>query len=368
MLRQADYISVGMTAALTGRYSLPGRQALRGALAWVEDTNRAGGLWLQERGQRLPLRLVYYDDASEAQLCGTLTERLITEDQVDILLGPYSSGLALRAAEVANRSQRVLWNHGGASEAIYARGFAWVVGILSPPRTYFHSLIDFVRHTLPEARRVAIVHSTAGAFPRDVAAGAEEYCQQQGLERIGTFPYAAGTVDFTPILTQLACLSPAVVLSVGRIEDDLRFAAHYVQHSIAASVVGLIVTPLTLFRDTLGNAAVTFLGPSQWEPGMVSQPDYGPSSQAVFARLSASHPAGVDYPMAQAYAGGLVVQRCIETAGTLDQHVLRQVAGRLDFTTFYGRYSIDPSTGRQVGHRMPVVQWQAGHKIVVWPR
>ena len=368
MPRQADHISVGMTAALTGRYSLPGRQALLGAQAWVEETNRAGGLWLQESGQRLPLRLVSYDDTSEAQHCSALTERLITEDQVDILLGPYSSGLALRAAEVANHYQRVLWNHGGASEAIYTRGFAWVVGILSPPRTYFHSLIDFARQTLPETRRVALVHSTAGAFPRDVAAGAERYCEQQGLEIIHTFPYPAGTVDFTPMLIHLESLSPAVILSVGRIEDDLRFAAQYVEHRIAASVVGLIVTPLTLFRDTLGSAAAQFLGPSQWEPGVVQQPDYGPSSQEVLARLSARRAAGVDYPMAQAYAGGLVVQHCIETAGTLDQHVLRQVAGRLDFTTFYGRYRIDPYTGRQVGHRMPVVQWQEGHKIVVWPR
>lgn len=366
MLRHADDISVGMTAALTGRYSLPGCQALIGAQAWVEDTNRAGGIWLPDRG-RLPLRLIYYDDASEAQHCGVLTERLITEDQVDILLGPYSSGLALRAAEVANRYQRVLWNHGGASETIYTRGFDWVVGILSPPRTYFHSLIDFVRHTLPEARRVALVHSTAGAFPRDVAAGAEWYCQQHGLAIIHTSPYPAGTVDFAPILTQLERVSPAVVLSVGRMEDDLHFAAQYIQHSISASVVGLIVTPLTLFRDTLGSAAVQFLGPSQWEPGVVNQPDYGPSFQEVLTRLRACHPAGVDYPMAQAYAGGLVVQRCIEAAGTLDQHGLRQVAGHLDFTTFYGRYRIDPTTGRQIGHRMPVVQWQEGRKVVVWP-
>jgi branched-chain amino acid transport system substrate-binding protein len=356
-----------MTAALTGRYSLPGRQALLGAQAWVEDTNRAGGIWLQDSGQWLPLRLISYDDASDAQQCGVLTERLITEDRVAIVLGPYSSGLALRAAEVANRYQRVLWNHGGASEAIYSRGFAWVVGILSPPRTYFHSLIDFVQHTLPSARRMAVVYSTAGAFPRDVAAGAQWHGQQQGYEPIEMLPYAAGTVDFTAILTRLVQASPAVVLSVGRIEDDLRFAAQYLQHRIPAQVAGLIVTPLTLFRDTLGSAAGTFLGPSQWEPGVVPQPDYGPASQQVLARLSTCHPAGVDYPMAQAYAGGLVVQRCVETAGTLDQQALRQVAGRLDFTTFYGRYRIDPATGRQVGHRMPVVQWQAGRKVVIWP-
>jgi len=356
-----------MTAALTGRYSLPGRQALLGAQAWVEDTNRAGGIWLPASRAHLPLRLTSYDDASEPEQCAALTERLISEDQVDILLGPYSSGLALRAAEVAQRPQRVLWNHGGASEAIYTRGFTWVVGILSPPSTYFHSMLDFVRHTRPFANHVAIVHSTAGAFPKDVAAGAVQYGQQQGFATVHTYPYPAGTTDFTPILKQLESAAPAVVLSVGRIEDDLRFAAQYLQHNIPADVVGLIVTPLTLFRDTLGSAAAHFVGPSQWEPAMMNEPEYGPSSAEVLARLMARHPEGVDYPMAQAYAGGLVAQRCLEIAGTLEQHALRQVASTLDFTTFYGRYCIDPHTGRQLGHRMPVIQWQDGRKVVVWP-
>jgi branched-chain amino acid transport system substrate-binding protein len=310
--------------------------------------------------------LTSYDDASEPEQCAALTERLITADQVDILLGPYSSGLALRAAEVAQRSQRVLWNHGGASEAIYTRGFTWVVGILSPPGTYFHSVIDFVRHARPSANHVAIVHSTAGAFPKDVAAGAAQYCQQQQFETIHTYPYHAGTADFAPILQQLEDTAPAVILSVGRIEDDLRFAAQYLQYAMSADVVGLIVTPLTLFRDTLGSAAAHFVGPSQWEPALVLEPEYGPSSAEVLTRLMVCHPEGVDYPMAQAYAGGLVAQRCLEMAGTLDQHALRQAASTLDCTTFYGRYRIDPGTGRQVGHRMPVIRWQDGRRTVVW--
>jgi branched-chain amino acid transport system substrate-binding protein len=362
-----DAIHIGLTTALSGRYSLPGRQALIGAQAWVEETNRTGGLWVQEHGTRLPLRLTYYDDASDPQQCAALTERLLTVDQVDILLGPYSSGLALRAAEVAQQYGRVLWNHGGASEAIYSRGFTWVVGILSPPTTYFHSLLDYVWHIMPQAHSVAIVHSTAGAFPRDVAAGAARYCQQQGFTTVHTYPYAARMVDFTPILTALERLAPEVLLSVGRIEDDLRFATQYLQHHVPTRVVGLIVTPLTLFWETLGSAASRFVGPSQWEADAVSGPDYGPSSAEVLRRLQARHPAGADYPMAQAYAAGLIAQCCIELAGTLEPHRLRQVAGELNCTTFYGRYRIDPATGRQLGHRMPVVQWQAGSKRVLWP-
>jgi branched-chain amino acid transport system substrate-binding protein len=81
----------------------------------------------------------------------------------------------------------------------------------------------------------------------------------------------------------------------------------------------------------------------------------------------ASEELDIDYPMAQAYAGCLVVQRCIEAAGSLSQPVLRRVANDLDFTTFYGHYRIDPRTGQQLGHVMPVIQWQQGAKIVVWP-
>ena len=275
---------------------MPGRQALLGAQVWVEDTNRAGGIRLHSRQTPLPLRLTFYDDASAPEQCAVLTERLITEDQVDILLGPYSSGLALRAAEVAQRFQRVLWNHGGASEAIYTRGFAWVVGILSPPSTYFHSVIDLVRHTRPSASHVAIVHSTAGAFPKDVAAGAVQYCQQQGFETVHTYPYPAGTTDFTSILKQLESATPAVVLSVGRIEDDLRFATQYLQHKIPADVVGLIVTPLTLFRDTFGSAAAHFVGPSQWEPTIVTAPGYGPSSAGGPRASHSASPGGRGLP------------------------------------------------------------------------
>ena len=122
------------------------------------------------------------------------------------------------AAEVANRWQHVLWNHGGASEAIYRGGLTWVVGILSPPSTYFHSVIDYARQTLPTVGDVAVVHSTAGAFPRDIAAGAVQHCQQHGMAT-QRYPYPAGTRDFTPLLHTLAHARPTVVLSVGRMDD-----------------------------------------------------------------------------------------------------------------------------------------------------
>ena len=74
-----------------------------------------------------------------------------------------------------------------------------------------------------------------------------------------------------------------------------------------------------------------------------------------------------DYTAAQGYAIGLVAQKCIEEAGALEKNKLREVANKLEFTTFYGGFQIDPSTGRQIAHRVVIVQWQSGKKVVVYP-
>ena len=365
-LRRKREICIGMTASLSGKYSAQGSQALAGAEAWIEDTNRSGGIWVNKR-MKLPVWLAHYDDESDAQRCEELTERLIVKDQADILLGPYSSGLALRAAAVAQRYQQVLWNHGGASDSIYEQGSDWVVGILTPATRYFQGIVEVSRDASPAARRVAIVSSAAGVFPREVASGAERYCKDQGFEVIHTYRYRPRTVDFNPILMELRGVQPDLILSVGRIEDDIRFARQLVHIGIKAAAVGLVAAPLTRFKEALGDVAEGFLGPSQWEPGIVAVPDYGPSPEEGMRSLTSQRSTAVDYPMAQAYAGCLVAQRCIEVAGSLDSLNLRQAASQLNFTTFYGRYRIDPTTGRQLGHQMSVVRWRGGEKVVVWP-
>ena len=369
MRHTASHITIGMTASLTGRYTGPGRQARVGVLAWIDDTNRAGGIRVRDRSMRLPVRLICYDDAGRNDRCRTLTERLIVDDRVDILLGPYASGLTRRAAAVAEKHERVLWNHGGSTDAVYRAGYAWVVGMLTPASRYFHGVIDAVVDAYPNLRRVAIMHGTTGAFPRDVAAGAAQRCREHGVEAVQSIAYPPDTDDFTTLLQTLKSDPPDVLLGVGRIEDDLQLAAQLADMDLPLKTIGLIVTPLQQFQTTLGEFANGFVGPSQWEPGVVTSPGYGPSTAEVMRSFKryASEDLDIDYPMAQAYAGCLVVQQCIEAAGSLFQPALRRVAGELDFTTFYGHYRIDPHTGRQVGHVMPVIQWQQGAKVMVWP-
>ena len=74
-----------------------------------------------------------------------------------------------------------------------------------------------------------------------------------------------------------------------------------------------------------------------------------------------------DYPASQAYATCLIAQHCLEQVSSTEHESVWQAACTLDCTTFFGRFSIDPETGLQVGHEMVWVQWQGGKKLVVWP-
>ena len=107
-----------MPVSLTGQFQVQGRQALAGLEAWARDAN--------ERSRR-PFRIVHYDDRSDQHTVKDVTKCLIVNDRVDFLIGPYSSVLTSAAAEVSETHGKLLWNQGGASDAVYQRGYRWIL-------------------------------------------------------------------------------------------------------------------------------------------------------------------------------------------------------------------------------------------------
>jgi branched-chain amino acid transport system substrate-binding protein len=302
--------------------------------------------------------LVFYDDKSLRQRAREITKALLERDRVDLLFGPYSSVLTLEAAAVAQEHERVLWNHGGATDK--TADMDWVVNVLTPAGRYFHGVIDLVLERVPHANRVAIVHSSRGSFPHSVATGAERYARDHGFQEVFKTEYDPSLRENSGLLDDLRAAKHDLLLGVGRLEDDISLARRLTEEKIDAGAVSLVATPTQRFKEALGQMTDGFLGPSQWEYDVFPQPEYGPT--ATDAGLT-----GAEYPKAQAYAAGLVAQRCVEEAGTLEDGALREAARRLDFTTFYGRFKLDPASGRQMGHDMVVVQWQGDEKLVVWP-
>ncbi|MCH7738441.1 MAG: amino acid ABC transporter substrate-binding protein [Chloroflexi bacterium] len=349
---------VGMPVSLSGQFQAQGRQALAGLLAWERDANT-------ETPESF--RVLHYDDASDPSTVREVTRRLIVDDRVDILIGPYSSVLASAAAQVAETHGKLLWNQGGASDDVYRQGYRWTVGILTPASRYLTGLLPLVRQANPSANTVALVKASTGEFPQAVCSGVAETAEDLGFKIVLTSEFSAATVDFTDVLDELRAARPDVVVVVGRVQNDLRLARQLAESGINAGTFVAVAAGIQAFQEGLGSLADRFVGPSQWEQEARCEPDFGPTADQVVASLRGDGHRHVDYPMAQAYAAGVVMQRCLEEAGSSDSQALREAAARLRFSTFYGEFEIDGQTGRQTGRETLLVQWQGGRKVVVWP-
>jgi branched-chain amino acid transport system substrate-binding protein len=355
-----------MAVSLTGRYALLGRQVAAGARCYVDDVNAVGGISVSAGVRARPVELIVADDESSVVQCERRVRDLIEEAQVDLLLGPYSSGLTMAAARIAESAGTVLWNHSGSADEIFRAGFQYLVGIISPASSYYSGILALVRQRDPNARRVAIVSADTG-FAEDVANGAARLVAEHGLTLSSHQRYATGSTDFTEILQRLRGESPDCLLGVGRVEDDLEFASALCVASPPIKSIGLVVAAIDQFRIELGSNADGFIAPSQWEPSVSFPVDTGVSAKNFARSYAQQSDEPIDYPAVQAYAGALIAQQCVELAGTLEQAALREAANELQCNTLYGRFRIEPDTGRQIAHEMLVTQWIGGQKIVVWP-
>ena len=217
-----------------------------------------------------------------------------------------------------------------------------------------------------EAKKIALFQAEDSGFSTNVAGGAKRYGKEKGFQ-ITNFKYQSGTKDFSSIIKQVKENNPDIILGAGRAEDDLILARQIIEHKVGAKAIGLVVSGIKHFKEQLGKDAEFFLGPSQWDRGIKIKPNFGPSPEEFFKRFKDAYGKEPDYTAAQGYNIGLIIQWCIEEAGTFDDLSLRETAGRTQFKTFYGDFKIDPVTGNQIGHKMLIVQWQSGEKFIVCP-
>jgi branched-chain amino acid transport system substrate-binding protein len=360
-------LTVGAALSQTGIYALQGRQALQGCRLWVEEANQRGGLWIPELRRSIPLQLIVDDDHSRRADVEQLIERLIAVDRVDFLIGPYSSGLTRAAAGIAEAHQKVMWNHGGSSDAIMRQDFRWSVHLPTPASGYFAGLCGCLLRHQAEVGRVAIVQRRRGTFAREVATGAQQQADRQGFPVLSPFFYPDDPRRISALAGELAAASPAVLIAVGRYDDDVSLIRALAGTSFELKTVAAVAAPMQAFASDLREHAEGWIGPSQWEPGAEGCPDIGPSSAVFVDRFRQRFGQLPDYPAAQAYAAGLILQHCVMLAGTCVDVALRRTAETLACRTFYGDFRLETESGVQVGHETVLVQWQDGQKRIIWP-
>ena len=362
-----DSFKIGLSATLSGRHAIQGRESLRGIKLFAEELRAKGGIETRE-GKSLVPELIFYDDESIPDRTKENTLRLIEKDRVDILLGPYSSSLTLACVETAEKAKRVVWNYGGSLDDIPSRARGKTVSAITGASAYFQAVMDMILDCYAEAVEISVLRLEGSRFSQTVCEGALLRAEKLGISA-AVYDFPSGTEDFSTILSRPKSRGTSCVLCCGGMEDDINLAKWVRRNSdFDFGVVATLAAAVNEFKNRLGRNADGFVSTSQWEPTLSLSPDFGPSPKEFSDRFERAYGYTPDYTAAQSYNMGLIVENLIKRTGGTDEQALLRESLRSGFTTFYGDFRIDPETLRQTGHRMLVTQWQGGEKKIVFPK
>lgn len=361
-------ITFGVTVPITGERASEGAYSRDGYLFYVHTINQHGGIRIG--GRRYRVNLIYYDDQSQPRLTTQLYRKLMDDDKVNFLLGPYSSLLTGVAAPVADRYGVPMVAPHGSAESIYTPHYQDVFSIVSPAKDYLRGIIAVVLASDPGVRTVALLGESE-PFSREAVAGAAAYARARGLTIVALQSYPSQPTDVSRQLNVIKRAHPDLLLAAGHLQDAILIARQARALCLSPGAMGFSVGPsLPEFRANLQVAGNYIFGATQWTSALKYQGDDPWGTPKAYAdAFRASYPAyaEVPYQAAESTAALVVFQRALERAGSLDPRGVRDALARLDIMTFYGRIKFD-DRGENIYKPMAVVQLQPdGHTYTVFP-
>jgi branched-chain amino acid transport system substrate-binding protein len=346
-------IRIGASLSLTGTYAKLGKNQHEGYQLCIKDLNARGGLL----GRKVDL--VVYDDQSMPATAVRLYEKLITEDKVDAVMGPYSSPVSEASANVTEKYKKVMVAPLAATTSIFKKGRKYIFMVISPAEGYLEGLVDMAAKR--GLKTIAVVNEDT-LFSKAAAAGAVELAKKKNLQVVFTEAYPKGNTDFSAMLTKIKAANPDVVAAATYFDDAVALTRQMKELNVNPRMYGVTVGgDLPEFYDTLKQNAEFIYGATQWEATLPY-----PGNQEFFETYKKDFGHEPSYHSAAGYAGCLIYAEAVKRAGALDADKVREQLLKLEMKTLFGDYKVD-ADGFQVAHKMVTFQWQGEKKVTVWP-
>ncbi len=359
----AGTIRIGAALSETGKFSVEGKDSRQGYDTWAEWVNTEyGGIKLPDGNYKA--EIIYYDDESDADTAANLVQRLIDEDDVDFMLGPYSSGLTTGASAISEAANVLMIEGNGTSDAMFDRGFENLFLVATIASDYTKSGIEAFA---AEGAQTAVVAYEDTSFPTAVANGAIKHLEDNGIEVLAVETYPKDPTDLTPIISKFRELDPDIFIGGGHYIDAVLFVNAAEDTGFDPDGMLITVGPSNpKLVDELGDSVDGVVGPTQWESTMAYKGEWFGSAGDYAARYEAQWGEPPVYQAASATASALALHIAIEQAGTTDTDTVRDTLRAMEVDTFYGPISFD-ERGVNTGKPMGTIQVQNGEINVVAP-
>jgi branched-chain amino acid transport system substrate-binding protein len=348
----------GLFAPLTSGYEAFNREWLK----WVNNVRK--GVWVRELGVRVPVEIIMYDDKSRPDLAIQLYTKLATEDNVHILVSPYSADIGIQLIPaVAERFRVPMIMAEASTKDMWNKGYKYIVTSMVPywednENGWAANYFDMLAKT-KWAKTIAFVGWDI-TWAIDTYNSGKSLARKAGLQIVYDKLLAPGTTDFSGVIRELKTINPDIVYLAmfGPIN------ALFIKQAAEAGF-----KPKEWHVIEYGAGFVESLGPLA--EGVTSDIFWTPSfkyyqSDLLNELMSRAGLNWVDWQWTELRM--IIFQMIIaavEEAGKLDREAINEALHKLQIMTVSGPLIIGPQGYGNIG--LVTIQIQNGRIQTVWP-
>ena len=375
-------IKIGTLYASSGNFAAISMPVHLGLKLWVDQTNAEGGAFVKAFGKKIPLELVEYDDQSNPATAATLYNQLITQDKVDLLVADSGSVLTAAAVPIARDHKVLLFDQTGTGANFFTKDNPYIVLLSDPVSSIWPKYAaEFLAKKGPELgiKRVALIYST-NDFTGTQANAVRDMVKKSGAPI--AFVYDNGvpttTTNYTVLINNIQAAQPDAVVELGYPNNDISFLRNLQDSGVRFKWLFAIYPGLEtdLLFKTVGIKGIEKVFTYVTSSVIEYKPEFGlslPEFKAAWEKKYTDGKVEFGFNSVAGYTSGLVLEKTLATADSLDQLELRKAVAGLSgkLKTIDGTFAID-DTGAQIGEITPLGQIADdghGHPrfVVVYP-
>lgn len=216
-----DSIVIGAVYPMTGDLADSGKTMQQGIDMAVEEINEAGGIDGQE------VEVIYGDSKGDSATGMTEAERLITQENVDVLIGCYQSGVTVTVAQIAEQYGVPLITANATSDALTANGYQYFFRLAPTNMMFVRDMVDFIKDASEKDSNVAgksvAVFTDNSEVGQQTCEWAKYWAEENDIDYLGEILYTSGEADLSSEVLQLKSMNPDVVIADSYVSDAILF-------------------------------------------------------------------------------------------------------------------------------------------------
>jgi len=362
---EGDTIILGAAVSITGKYATNGKHTQNGYELGVKVINDTGGITVG--GKKYKVAVKYYDDESTPARGAQLAERLINQDKIQYLLGPYGSGLTKAMAPVTEKYKVPMIEANGASLSLFNKGYKYLFAMLSTTEQYLQSAVALAGEVAKDPKKVRV----AGAFEndpfsQDIRNGVFDDAKRLGMKTVIDDKLPPDLNDMSATLTKVKAVKPDLLVVSGHAKGAALAIRQVSDMKVDVPMLALTHCDSADIIGKFGKAAEYALCASQWDRSLSYKDKYFGSAEDFAVMFEKVYGYAPPYQAAESAAAVLIYKDAFERANSFNKKKVRDAIAKTNTQTFYGNVKFD-KTGKNIAKPMVLYQVQDGQFKVVAP-